>query len=136
MKTATFVSAIAAGMMLAAPATAQDAQTKGQAELAELLEGRVAGEPESCVRTFPNTSVNIIDKTAIVVDRGRTIYVNIPLHPETLDDNDALKIKKFGNATRLCRTDIITTFDTGGGFYTGNVFLSDFVPYTRVDSDS
>lgn len=136
MKTATFVSALAAGMMLAAPAGAQDAQTEGQAELAELLEGRVAGEPQSCVRTFPNTPFNIIDKTAIVIERGRTIYVNLPQHPESLDDHDALKIKKFGNATQLCRTDIITTFDTTGGFYTGNVFLGDFVPYTRVESDS
>jgi hypothetical protein len=134
IKTATLISTLAASMMLAAPTAAQDEPTKGQEELAELLEGRVAGEPQSCVRTFPNTPFNIIDKTAIVVERGTTIYVNIPRDPDSLDDDDALKIRKFGNATRLCRTDIITTFDTLGGFYTGNVFLGDFVPYTKVES--
>lgn len=137
MKTATLISAFAAGVMFAAPAAAaEEGRTKGQAELAELLEGRVAGEPQSCVRTFPNTPFNIIDKTALVVERGRTIYVNIPQHPESLDDDDVLKIKKFGSGTRLCRSDTITTFNTNGGFYTGNVFLGDFVPYTRVESDS
>jgi len=134
MKTATFVSAFAASMMLAAPAAAQDAQSKGQMELARLLEGRVAGEPESCVRTFPNVPVRIIDETAIVVDSGRTIYVNIPRDPESLDDGDAMKIRKFGSGLRLCRTDIVTTFDRYGGFYTGNIFLGDFVPYTKVES--
>ncbi|WP_374407766.1 hypothetical protein [Pelagerythrobacter sp.] len=135
MKTVTLLSALVAGTMLAAPVTASaqdDAQTKGQAELAELLEGRVAGEPQSCVRTLPSTPVNIIDGTALVVDRGSTIYVNIPDHPDSLDDNDALKIRKFGSGTQLCRTDIITTFDRTGGFYTGNVSLGDFVPYERV----
>ena len=136
MKTATLIFTLAAGTMLAAPAAAQDARTEGQAELAELLEGPVAGEPQSCVRTFPNTPVNIIDKTAIVVDRGRTIYVNVPRDPDSLDDDDALKIRKFGSATQLCRSDTITTFDSIGGFYTGNLFLGDFVPYTRVESDS
>lgn len=133
MKTATLVSAIAAGTLLAAPAVGQDAQSEGQAELAELLEGRVAGEPQSCVRTYPNTHINIIDGTALVIERGSTLYVNIPQHPESLDDDDALKIRRTGS--QLCRSDIVTTFDSTGGFYTGNIFLNDFVPYEKVENE-
>ena len=137
MKTATIISAIVAGAMLAAPAVANEAQaddetqTEGEAKLAEMLEGRVAGEPQSCVRTFPNTHINIIDGTALVIERGSTLYVNIPQHPDALDDDDVLKIRKTGS--QLCRTDIITTLDRGGGFYTGNIFLGDFVPYEKAE---
>lgn len=131
MKTATLMSAIVAGAMLAAPAVAEEANTEGQEKLAKMLDGRVAGEPQSCVRTLPSTHIRIIDGTALVIERGSTIYVNIPQHPESLDEGDAMKIRKTGN--QLCRTDIVTTFDRTGGFYTGNIFLGDFVPYKKVE---
>lgn len=132
MKTATLIAAIAAGALFAAPAAAEEARPKGEAELAKLLEGRVAGEPQNCVQTFPNTHMRIIDGTAIVIERGSTLYVNIPQHPESLDEGDAMKIRRTSN--QLCRTDIVTTFDRTGGFYTGNIFLGDFVPYKKVES--
>lgn len=132
MKTATVVSAVAAGLMLAVPSVAQDNGDEGQAKLAKLLEGRVAGEPQSCVRTLPNTNMRIIDGTAIVVGRGSTIYVNVPRDPDALDDDDAMKIRRTGSS--LCNTDIVTTFDRSGGFYTGNIFLGEFIPYKKVES--
>lgn len=131
MKTATLIAAIAAGALFAGPAAAEEAKPKGEAELAKLLEGRVAGEPQNCVQTFPSTDMRIIDGTAIVIERGSTLYVNIPQHPESLDDDDAMKIRRTSN--QLCRTDIVTTFDRTGGFYTGNIFLGDFVPYKKVE---
>lgn len=130
MKTATLIAAIAAGALFAGPAAADEAKPKGQAELAKLLEGRVAGEPQNCVQSFPNMHMRIIDGTAIVIERGSTVYVNIPQHPESLDDDDAMKIRRTGS--QLCRTDMVTTFDRTGGFYTGNIFLGDFVPYKKV----
>lgn len=131
MKTATLISAIAAGVLLAAPAVAEDAQSEGKAKLAKILEGRVAGEPQSCVRTLPSTHIRVIDRTALVIERGSTIYVNIPRDPDSLDDDDALKLRR--TSSQLCRTDIVTTFDASGGFYTGNIFLGDFVPYKKVE---
>lgn len=137
MRTATLFSAIVAGAMLTAPATAgetqgdDDTRTEGEAKLAKMLEGRVAGEPQSCVQMYPNTHVRIIDETALVIDRGSTLYVNVPQHPESLDDDDAMKIRRTGS--QLCRTDIVTTFDRTGGFYTGNIFLGEFVPYKKVE---
>lgn len=131
MKTATLIAAIAAGAVFAAPAAAEEAKPKGEAELAKLLEGRVAGEPQSCVPTFPNTHMRIIDGTALVIERGSTLYVNIPQDPESLDESDAMTIRRTSN--HLCRTDIVTTFDRTGGFYTGNIFLGDFVPYKKVE---
>ena len=127
MKRIFLSAALAAGVMAALPVGASEARDEGQAELARLLEGRVAGEPQSCVRTM-----RIIEGTAIVVGRGNTIYVNVPRHPDSLDEDDAMKIRR--TSSQLCRTDIVTTFDRTGGIYTGNIFLGDFVPYKKTDS--
>ena len=106
--------------------------TKGEQELAELLEGRAPGEPVNCLTRRGNTErMNVIDGTALVFGRGDTIYVNIPDHPRTLDDSDIVVTKSY--STRLCRTDIVNTIDRTVGFYTGNIMLNEFVPYTRVD---
>jgi hypothetical protein len=129
------LTALAAASMLAAPAAANEdaaaAPTKGEVKLAKLLEGRVAGEPRSCVSSLPSERIEVIDGTALVVGRGNTIYVNIPHDPQSLDDSDVLVIRRT-NGTSLCRLDWIETHDRFVGFYTGNVMLSDFVPYTRV----
>ena len=133
--------AFAAAAVLAAPATivtAQDnrAHAKGAAELAKLLDGRVAGEPERCVRTYPSRNINIIEGTALVIDTGNTVWVNYTQDPERLDEDDALLIRKFGSSSQLCRLDNVTTFDRFNGFYTGNIFLKDFVPYRKADAAS
>jgi hypothetical protein len=120
-----------AGMALASgPSVARD-RLSGEEKLAKLLEGRVAGEPRSCINTRIHSSSQIIDRTAVVYGHGRTIWVNVPANARDLDDGDALLVRQFG--TDLCRQDIVTTFDSSGGYYTGNVFLGDFVPYTRAN---
>jgi hypothetical protein len=127
VRTALF--ALAAGGLLAAPALDARERVSGEAKLAKLLDGRVAGEPESCIRTFPHTDLTVIDGTALVYKQGRTLWVNRTHEPRDIDDNDALVSRQFG--AQLCRTDIVTTIDRNAGFYTGNIFLSDFVPYRR-----
>jgi hypothetical protein len=121
------VSALAlAGTAGAAP------RGSGEAELAKLLQGRVAGEPTSCIRTYSNNDMRKIEGTALVFGRGNTIYVNRTTDPASIDEDDALLIRKMGTGGELCRTDIITTFEPSAHFYTGNVFLTDFVPYRRA----
>lgn len=126
-------AALALTLPVATSAQEQAEPTRGQVKLAKLLEGRVAGEPERCIRTFPSRSLQVIDGTAIVSDQGDTVWVNYTQNPEGLDDGDALLIRKFGNASQLCRLDTVTTFDRFNGFYTGNVFLTEFIPYRKVD---
>lgn len=132
MKTLATATALALAGMAFAPAAAEEAPGKGEAKLAKMLEGRVAGDPVNCVRTFPNARVSIIDGTAIVVRSGNTLYVNVPAHPEDLDDRDTMVTRTFG--TQICRTDQVTTFDSTAGIYTGNIFLGEFVPYRRAES--
>lgn len=109
--------------------------TKGEKRLAKLLEGRVAGEPVTCIRTLPSQRMQTIDGTAYVYGQGSTIYVQRTRNPDRIDDNDALVTNRV-NATQLCRMDITTTIDPLTGIFSGAVFFDDFVPYTRVKTEA
>lgn len=134
--------AACAAALTAGPAIAHDGEgddtkteiTKGEKKLAKLLEGRVAGEPVSCIRNYPSQNLQVIDKTAYVYGRGRTIYVQRTMHPEHIDDDDVL-VLKTSNGSRICRPENITTVDRSTGMFNGVVFLDDFIPYTTVESD-
>lgn len=147
-RVATLVAGAAAALALAAPLASQAQDRgersgasafeerraeRGERELTKLLWGRVAGEPQDCIRTLPTRSLRIVDGTAVVYDAGSTIWVNRTRNPLSLDDNDALLIRKFGSGTQLCRLDQVTTFERVAGFYTGNIFLTEFVPYRREE---
>lgn len=140
-------ASLALSGLIAGPLAAQDdapdvkaeaetaPQTKGEKRLAKLLEGRVAGEPLRCIRTTPRQRMQTIDKTAYVYGSGNTIYVQRTNAPRSIDDNDALVIRRF-NPSELCRVDIATTIDPVTGIFTGAVFFEDFVPYTRVKDEA
>ena len=104
--------------------------TKGEAKLAKMLEGRVAGEPQNCIRNFPTARLTVIDGTALVYKSGKTLYVNIPENARSLDDRD-IQVRRTSFGSRLCNTDIISTADQGTGMYTGAILLGKFVPYTK-----
>lgn len=136
MKSVLTASIAAAGLaLIAAPASADDhgEMSMGETKLAKMLEGRVAGEPERCIRTIGGRGLRVIDGTAIVYRRGDTIWVNRTKNPAHLDDNDLLEIRRF-SASQLCRMDQVSTHDRFVGHYTGNIFLTDFVPYRLADS--
>ncbi|MBS1239693.1 MAG: hypothetical protein H6R45_399, partial [Proteobacteria bacterium] len=95
--------------------------------------GRVAGEPASCISTSRSDRLKVIDETAIVYDAGDTIWVNRTKNPGDLDWNDTLVINRL-STQQLCRLDQVTTIDQGSGFFSGVVFLEDFVPNKKADS--
>lgn len=128
---ATILTGAAFALCASVPAAAETRSEKGEAKLAEILEGRVAGEPVRCISQNRSRNLQIIDETALVYRDGDTIYVSRPAHPASLDDMDILLIEKFGTS-RLCSNDHIKTLDRGSGFVTGIVFLEDFVPYTKA----
>ncbi|MEW4449254.1 hypothetical protein [Qipengyuania sp. JC766] len=131
--TLAFVSALAS----ATGATAQDddkRNAKGEAELAKILEDRVAGEPQRCLAETKRRNLEIVDGTAIVWRDGDTIWVNRTRSPQFLDDFDLPVFKIFGND--LCRLDQVEMRDRTGGVPGPVIGLADFVPYRTVDSDT
>ena len=130
------IAAVAALTMLSTPAMAEEhgdaPMTKGEAKLAKMLEGRVAGEGRSCIQTFGSRNLTQIDDTALVYRDGRTIWVNRTKNPESIDDSDIMVIERFSGST-LCRTDQVRLVDRTAGMLTGIIFLDDFVPYHLPD---
>lgn len=126
----TFAVIAAAAGLVAAPLEAGPRLT-GEERLARMLDGRTAGEPKSCITTFGHSNLTVIDKTAIVYKAGGKVWVNRTAHPEDLDDDDILVIRKHDGSS-LCRTDLITLADRSTGMFSGAIFLEDFVPYDKA----
>jgi hypothetical protein len=113
------------------PAAASAERTSPEVQLAEAVEGRVAGEPERCLRNTRFTSTRIIDRTAIVYESGGTLWVNVPRGgARSLDQWDVLVTRQFSGD--LCRGDVVQLYDSSSMMQTGAVFLGDFVPYRRA----
>ena len=124
---------IAAAALAATPAAAAEKRDP-EAELAKLLEGRVAGEPQKCITLSSVSGSQIIDKTAIVYRIGSTLWVNRPKGgAESLDDDDILVTKTIGS--QLCNIDTVELRDSSSRMYAGFVSLGDFVPYKLVKAE-
>ncbi len=123
------LAASLAGLALAAvPAAADDA--KGEADLAKLLEGRVAGEPVKCLGSTRRDGATIIDGTALVFREGGTIYVNRPAGADMLDWDDLPVFRLFGSS--LCARDQVELRDRSTLTPGPILLLGEFVPYRRV----
>ena len=114
--------------------TGTSAPSKGEKELAELLEGYSPGEPVSCLHSSQRDRMQVINDTALVFrDRG-TIYVNRTSNPRFIDEFDIPVFRLFG--TSLCRLDQVE-FQSRDGLIGGPVVsLEDFVPYTKSGAGS
>jgi len=128
------IAALALSAVALGGATVAEAKEKksGEEKLAELIDGRVAGDPKSCISTLRSDRLRVIDETAIVYDAGKTVWVNRTAHPQDLDWTDVLVINRF-SGSQLCKLDQVTKIDRGSGFFSGVVFLDDFVPYTKTE---
>ena len=125
--------ATAAFGMLSSPVLAdENAQmTRGEEKLAKLLVGRVAGEPQSCIRTLGSRNLSQIDGTALTYRDGDTVWVNYTRNPDSIDDRDIMVIDRFSGSS-LCRTDQVKLVDRVNGFLSGILLLDQFVPYKKV----
>lgn len=121
---------LAAAAIAASPVATGREKLAPEDQLAKLLEGRVAGKPQSCIPLSTTRSSQIIDKTAIVYRIGSTLWVNRPKGgAESLDDDDILVLKTSGS--QLCSIDTLELHDRSSHMYSGFVSLGEFVPYRR-----
>ena len=125
---------LAAAAIAAAPAATAREKLAPEDQLAKLLEGRVAGEPQDSNSLSTARSSQIIDQTAIVYKVGSTYWVNRPKGgAESLDDDDILVTKTIGS--QLCSIDAVELRDRTSHMYAGFVSLGQFVPYKRVKGE-
>ncbi len=123
----------AASLALLVLPGAANADPEGEAKLAKMLHGRVAGKPVACLSTRLASSV-VIDGTAIVYRNGSTLYVNRPRTGAAELDNDDILIVNQASS-QLCSIDKIDLIDRGSRLWRGFVVLDSFVPYTLPRSN-
>jgi hypothetical protein len=120
-------------VLLVAVATTASAapkpRLKGEAKLAEVLLGRVAGAPLDCIDPRSVETVEIIDRTAILYRMpGGVLYLNRPdAGAADLEWDSTLTSRTIG--ARLCRHDTMTASRFGE---TNFVMLGPFIPYGKV----
>ncbi|RRN65046.1 hypothetical protein [Caulobacter sp. 602-1] len=127
------VLGLSAALVLAASgaSAADHPNPEGEAKLAKLLEGRVAGKPVHCINLRATDSSEIIEGTAIVYKGpGGRLYVNRPRGgADSLRRDDILVTKTV--TSQLCNIDVVTLVDPLARFPRGFVNLGDFVPYAK-----
>lgn len=134
MRNITATIAISALALAGIASVAAKERLTGEQQLAELLDGRVAGEPQSCISTNRVNDLQVIEKTALVYRDRDILWVNRTAFPDNLNRNDVMVINRT-SGMQLCKLDRITLTDRDGGFFTGAVFLRDFVPYRKVEAE-
>ena len=104
-----------------------------QREYEQLLAGKVAGPPLSCLPTYRQNDMVVIDERTIAFrDGSRRVYVNnMQGGCSNLGGSYALVTKQFGSA-QLCRGDIGQVVDLTNHFTVGSCVFGDFIPYTKT----
>lgn len=134
MKLILAAAAATAALAFTLPAAAQDRQAEREAEyevaFEELVEGRVAGEPTTCINTFNSNRLRVVENVGLAYERGDTLWVARASNPRNLGPWDIPIFERTGS--QLCRHDVNRTIDRSSGMFSGVLFLSDWVPYTEV----
>ena len=123
-------AALVAGVLAGgAPVLAADRTERGEAELAQLLQGRTAGEPKRCLAESERRHMRVIDGTALVFEDGDTVYVNRPPGARMLDWSDVPVFEIWGG--QLCEKDRVELRESTSLIPGPVLLMGEFVPYRR-----
>ncbi|UZK65844.1 DUF6491 family protein [Sphingomonas sp. M1-B02] len=105
-------------------------RARSDRELAEALEGRVAGAPQDCISAQGTNGPRIIDAGTILYSDGRRTYVNkLEASCPGLSPYDTIVIELHGS--QICRNDLFRTIDPGNRIPGPYCRLAKFVPYEK-----
>jgi hypothetical protein len=111
------------------------AAQRGEAELAKVIKGRVAGKPVRCLPLRGNDQVEVYGGTAIVYRGvGSTLFVNRPDGADMLHRDDIPVQRVFG--AQVCRGDQVRLVDRLTRQPRSFVRLAEFVPYRKAGARS
>lgn len=115
----------------ASPAPTRTAEKENR--LQQLIAGKVAGTPQSCIPTISTRSGDMVvidDQTLAFKAAGGRVYVN---HLGAGCDNIGMGnslVTKQSAASSLCRGDIAQLQNLSSGANVGSCTFGDFVPYS------
>ncbi|BAK64906.1 MULTISPECIES: DUF6491 family protein [Sphingobium] len=100
-----------------------------ETELAKAIEGKVAGEPVSCISGYNATSMRVLgDNTLLYRVNKDFIYINrLQGACRGLAQGDTLVLRR--TTSQYCRGDIGQVINLPSGMMSGSCALGDFIPY-------
>ena len=120
------------GLALAGCATQPPAPTRtaqAQAELNQLIAGKSAGTPFTCLQHYRSDDMVRIDESTVAFKQGRRVYVNHLIGACSNLDSSFYALVTKSSGTGLCRGDIAYVTDVSTGTIVGSCAIGDFVPY-------
>lgn len=135
-KTLLLVASAAALIASCTTAPAEQSQNPRAArELADALEGRVAGQPQNCISNYPDTQVQVIDDQTILYDEGSTIYLQKPRERCLgIGSGSRTLVARQVGTSQMCDGDINETVNLQTRIGGAPCVFGPFVPYTRPRS--
>lgn len=113
--------------LLTAAGCTRPAEPPGAA-LARELAGHVAGAPQSCVSTFPNQNLRVIDPSTLAYGYGPTVYVNRLAGPcPGLEQLNTVIVRSYGS--EYCRGDRVQGLEPGSIIPGPQCILGEWTPY-------
>jgi hypothetical protein len=124
--------AVALVLIGASPPQPVQRTTEAQAKLDKLLAGRVAGEPERCLKGYKtNNPVGIDDRTMLFRD-GPRVWRNELVSGYRCSELGLNRMLVTVNKNiQLCQGDTTYIVDSKDGTGVGTCVLGAFVPYTK-----
>jgi hypothetical protein len=99
------------------------------AELARVTAGRVAGPPQTCVTTFGQQNLRVVDSSTLAYGDGRSVYINhLPGPCPGLSQFNTIIIEPQGS--QYCRGDRVRALQPGSIIPGPTCNLGDWVPYS------
>lgn len=131
--TPLLIVAALAGCTAASPRETAMAQAKAQTRLNQLLAGKVPGPPQSCLQSYRQNDMVVIDDYTIAFRDGPSrVWINKPQGGcNLLSAGPYALVTRETGGLGLCRGDIGRVVDTLNRATVGSCVMSDFIPYTR-----
>lgn len=134
MRNLSLVLIIAA---LAACTTAPQPETRSaraEARLQELLAGKVAGQPLSCLPNYRSDDMIVIDDNTVLFRHSSNLVYRSDLQGacSNLGSGHYALLTQRGGGTGLCRGEIAQVVDVQNNITVGTCSFGDFVPYSRT----
>lgn len=135
LRTSAILLAGAAAIAGTAIAAGDTRTPKEAKELAEALQGRVAGSPIDCMPNLHGTGrMEVIDDNTILFRSGSTLYLQNPAGgcPGIKNGQYTLVLRQVG-AHQVCRGDIHQLVNLQTGVQGGACVFGPFVPYKKAN---
>ena len=105
--------------------------TRAQQKLTRLLAGKVAGAPQSCLPSYRQKDMTVIDDYTIAFRDGTNrVWLNKPPGGCNLLSAGPYALVTHTSIGSTCRGDIASVMDTINHASVGSCVFSDFVPYS------